>query len=280
MSVLPAYRTRSVLPAPAPGGFAELMAHRRLLWAFVASDLKNRYVGSSIGFFWTVVTPLLELATYTFVFHGLIGVNFHPEGGYAHYALFLFCGMVTWLSMADALVRASTSIREHGHLIKKVQFPSIVLPAHVVAASVLNQLIRIGVLAAGCLVLGVGVSWHLLLVPLVVLAQSVFTVGLGLMLATVSVYFRDTVHWINAVLLLWMFITPIFYPAAVYPKRFILLLQLNPMAHLVGVYQELILNHRLPHPNSLLVVLMMSTFSLLVGYAVFSYHRERFPDLV
>jgi ABC-type polysaccharide/polyol phosphate export permease len=101
-----------------------------------------------------------------------------------------------------------------------------------------------------------------------------------MLLATTHVYFRDTIHWVKAGLLLWMFVTPIFYPAGAYPPRFGLLLNLNPLAHLVGVYRELILNHTIPHPHSMLVVVVMALFSLMLGYSVFHQHRDRFSDLV
>ncbi len=258
----------------------DLWDHRRLLWAFVVNDLRHRYVGSSIGFFWTVVTPIMELVIYTFVFHVLIGVRFHTAGGWDHYALFLFSGMVTWYAVADGLTRATTTITEHGHLIKKVNFPSVVLPAHVVASAVLNQGIRIGILAVASLALGMGLSWHFLLVPIFVAIQALLVLGLGLLLATTNVYFKDTVHWVKTVLLLGMFVTPVFFPAAEYPKRFILVLQLNPFAHLVGVYRELILNHRLPHPNSVLAPTILAVFAFLVGYSVYHHHRQKFADLV
>lgn len=267
-------------PLPAQGGFTEFWRYRRLLIAFVLTDLRNRYVGSSIGFFWTVVTPLMELITYTFVFHGLIGVNFHPEGGWGHYALFLFSGMVTWTGVSDAIVRATPSLKENAHLIKKVNFPSIVLPAHMVISAMLNQVLRLVVLVIAVALMGPGLSWTLLLLPVFLVVQHVFTLGLGLFLSTMNVYFRDTTHWVNAALMLWMFITPIFYPAAVYPKKFILLLQLNPLAHLVGVFQELVMNQRLPHPNSVAVLCVLALFSLLAGYSIFTYHRDKFADLV
>ncbi len=262
------------------GGATEFWHHRRLLWAFVLTDLRNRYVGSSIGFFWTVVTPLLELVTYTFVFHGLIGVNFHPDGGWGHYALFLFSGMVTWLGVSDAIVRSTPSLKENAHLIKKVNFPSIVLPAHMVASALLNQCLRLAVLVVAVSVIGPGPSWAMLLIPPMLVVQHAFTLGIGLFLSTMNVYFRDTAHWVNAGLMLWMFITPIFYPAAIYPKKFILLLQLNPLAHLVGIFQEIVMNQTLPHPHSLAVATVLALFSLLAGYSIFSYHRERFADLV
>ena len=280
----PAHPVRVITPEPDPespgGGLGELWRARRLLWAFVFNDLKHRYVGSSIGFFWTVVTPLIELVTYTFVFHGLMGITFHPAGNWTHYALFLFCGMITWMSVSEGVTRATSVIAEHAHLIKKVNFPSIVLPAYVVLSAVLSQVIRLAVLAAGAMVVGKGLSWHFLLVPFVLCVQTMFVLGVGMALSTTQVYFRDTVHGVKAFLLVWMFLTPIFYPAAAYPKEAILILQLNPIAHLVGVYHELILNQRMPHPHNLLVIGVMGLFALLVGYSIFHRHQDRFPDLV
>ncbi|MGB0641224.1 MAG: ABC transporter permease [Myxococcota bacterium] len=262
------------------GGVTELWQHRRLMWAFVLKDLRHRYTGSTIGFFWTVITPLLELMTYTFVFHVLIGVKFHPAGGWSNYALFLFGGMVTWMAFAEGVTRATRSITEHAHLIKKLNFPAIVLPAHLIVSAVLNQCIRLGVLCGAAMVLGHGLSWHLLLVPLVVVVQTALVLGIGLLLATMNVYFRDTGHWLQSVLLLGMFVTPIFYPANVYPVRFKLLLQLNPIAHLVGVVQELMLNHRFPHPHSIIVSVIVAGICLVIGYSVFHHHRDKFADLV
>ncbi len=261
-------------------GIGALWSQRHLIWALVVRDLRFRYTGSSLGFFWTVVTPLLELVTYTFVFHVLIGVTFMEGMGGAHYALFLFCGMVTWYAVSDGLARAATSVTENGHLIKKVHFPPIVLPGHVVASAVLNQCIRILLLAVAALALGNGLSWTFLLVPFAVLVEAAFVMGVGLVLSVTQVYFRDTVHWVKAVLLLWMFVTPIFYPASNYPEQFKLLLLLNPLAHLVGVFHELVLNQRLPHPHSVIVVTVMAALSLTVGYSVFRHHRDRFADLV
>jgi lipopolysaccharide transport system permease protein len=262
------------------GGLFQLWTHRSLMWTFVLKDLRHRYTGSTIGFFWTVITPLLELLTYTFVFHVLIGVKFHPAGGWSNYALYLFAGMVVWMAFSEGLTQATTSIREHAHLIKKLNFPAIILPAHLIASAVLNQFIRLGVLVGAAIVLGHGLSWHLALVPLIVAVQTMLVLGLGLILATMNVYFRDTIHWLQSILLLLMFMTPIFYPASVYPQRFKLVLQLNPLAHLVGVIQELILNHRFPHPHSIILSVVVSVLCLIIGYSVFHHHKDRFSDLV
>ena len=112
------------------------------------------------------------------------------------------------------------------------------------------------------------------------LLQISFTLGLGLLLATANIYFQDTNHWVNAVLLMWMFVTPVFYPAASYPEKYVLLLQLNPLAHLVGIYRELILNQSFPHPNSLLIFGVVAVLLLFVGHSVFHHHHKKFADLV
>ena len=104
-------------PGHATGGVLALWAYRRLLWDFVKRDLSYRYTGSAVGILWTVITPLMELITYTFVFHGLIGVSFQPQGGWTHYALFLFCGMVTWMAVSDGISHATGSVASHGQLI-------------------------------------------------------------------------------------------------------------------------------------------------------------------
>ena len=269
-----------VEPGHATAGLGVFWSHRSLLWDFVQFDLKQRYTGGSLGFFWTVVTPVLELITSTFVFHGLLGIRFEEQSGWTHYALYLFCGMVTWLSFSDGLSQAVVSLTNNGHLIKKINFPTLLLPAHVVLSALLNQAIRTMVLVLAILLFTQQLSWTILLVPFVMGMQLVLTLGVGLLLSVGAVYFRDMSHWVNAILLLLMFLTPVVYPAAVYPRQYSLLLQLNPLAHLVGVYRELLLNGTLPHPHSMLIVMVTSSLALLVGYSVFHHHQRQLADVV
>lgn len=253
---------------------------RGLLWAFVRKDLQQRYVGSSIGFFWTVVNPVLELVTYTFVFHVLLDVRFHPSGNTTHYVLFMFCAMIAWSAFADGITRATASVTDAGHLLRKLHFPAVVLPAHVVASAVVNQGIRLGILLLGMLLVGDGLSWHVLLVPIFVVIQAAFTLGVGLLLATLNVYYRDMGHWVSAALMIGMFITPVFYPASAYPREFLLVLYPNPMAQIVGILQGLLLNQHVPHLNSMLYAAVAAVGALVVGASVFAHNRRHFPDLV
>lgn len=266
-------------PAPLRRELKLLWTHRDLLLQFAFNDLKHRYIGSLMGVFWMVINPIIELATYTFVFHVLMKVNFSPQGGVVHYSLFLFCGMVAWFAVADSLNRSVKCITESGHLIKKVNFPAAVLPGHIVLSAVFNQSVRTVILALGVIFVGNGLSGWFLLVPGFIVLQAIFVVGLAFFLSTAQVYFRDTAHWVNAGLLAWMFVTPIFYPASAYPDQAQLLLQLNPLAHIVGIYQELILNQRLPNVRQIFLVVLFSFGTFAAGYSVFAHHRKRFADL-
>lgn len=273
---------RAAEPAPVTvrGELLELWRARQLLWAFVWNDLRARYVGSSIGFFWTVVNPILELVTFTFVFHVLIGIKYHPTGDTTQYVLFLFCGMVVWNTFADGITRATTSIRTHAHLVRKINFPSIVLPAHVVLSAVVNQGFRLLILLLGMLLIGDGISWHVALLPPFLVLQACFTLGVGLMVATLNVYFRDMGHWVEAALRIGMFVTPVFYPASAYPREFVLLLYPNPMAQFVGISQGLLLNQHIPFVNSMLWAALTSIAALVAGVWVFAHNRRQFADLV
>lgn len=267
-------------PITIRGELAELWAGRGVLWALVGRDLHNRYVGSAIGFLWTVVNPILELVTFTFVFHVLIGVRYHPTGDAAHYVLFLFSGMITWGAFADGITRATTSVRDNAHLVRKMRFPVAVLPAQAVLSAVVNQAFRLVILLIGAVLLGDGLDWHALLVAPFVVVQAMFTLGVGLLLATLNVYYRDVSHWVEAALRLGMFVTPVFYPASAYPRALVLLLYPNPMAQLVGIQQGLVLNQALPAMNSMIWATLAAGAALALGAWVFAHSRRQFADLV
>ena len=274
-----------LLPAPGRDPDPISMARyyyrfRGLLFSFVVNDLKSRYVGSFIGFFWTVLDPILELLIYTFVFSVILQVRFDSEGDTVHYALFLFCGMVAWFNVQESLSRATPVLAESAHLIKKMNFPALILPLHVVLSGTLNQIIRTGVLLLGLSVTGYGLSYHVLFLPLVIALQVVLLLGLAMILATLHVFFKDIGHMVKMGLMVWMFITPIFYPPASIPEQFKFMLVLNPMAHLIGIYQELLLNHRLPHEGSVIILATFTLFSFIIGNLFFARYQGQFADLV
>jgi len=257
-----------------------LRRYGALTRSFAINDIRTRYVGSLMGFFWAVVQPLLELGTYTFVFTVILLVRFEEHYDTWTNALYLFCGMVAWLSVSETLSRSVNVVRENAHLIKKLRFPPSVLCSYLVLSEGFSALVRFGLLFAAALLLGQGLSLHCLLFLPVLAVQMLFTLGLAMLLATTQVYFKDTQHLLGPALMIWMFITPIFYPASLFPKQFSPLLMLNPLSHLIGIYRELVLNHVFPQWGSLVIFTTMAVTTFLLGAITFHRHSRRFPDLV
>jgi lipopolysaccharide transport system permease protein len=251
-----------------------------LLRSFVIKDIRTRYVGSLMGFFWSVIQPLIELLTYTFVFTVILRVRFEPGFPLLTNALYLFAGMVPWLTLSETLNRSTNAVRTHAHLVKKARFPSSALCGYIALSEAFSQLVRFALLFLAALIIRQGLSWHALLVLPVLVFQLLFTLGLSQLLATTQVFFKDTQHLLGAGLMIWLFITPIFYPASLFPKVFSPILMLNPLSHLVGIYRELILNHRLPHGGSLVIFGTAALLTFGIGAFTFQRHARRFPDLV
>lgn len=265
---------------PEPSPLSRALRFAGLVRSFVDKDLRTRYVGSGMGFFWTVIDPLIELLTYTFVFTVILKVRFQDNFSLGVNALYLFAGMVPWFTISESLTRCTNVVRENHHLIHKVRFPAALLPTYVVLSETFNQVIRFGVLFAAVLLIGHGLSWHIVLLLPVLVLQTAFVLGVGMLLATTQVYFKDTRQLLAPALMIWLFITPIFYPASLFPARFAPVLMFNPLSHLVGIYRELILNHRPPHPGSLIIFGTSAVLVFALGYATFKRHEREFPDLV
>ena len=263
-----------------PGLREQVGRYLDLVQSFAIKDVRMRYVGSLMGFFWTVVHPVLELLTYTFVFTVILQVRFEEHYSMGSNALFLFCGMVPWLTLSESLSRCTNVVRENSHLMRKVLFPPSVLCSYIVLSETFNQCIRFVLLFIAALIVGEGLTFHVLIIVPVLFLQVLFTLGLSMFLATTQVFFKDTLHLLSPILMIWLFITPIFYPAHLFPKMFAPLLMLNPLAHLVGIYRELVLNHRLPHWGSVVIFGTCAIVFFLLGSFVFHRHSKRFADLV
>jgi len=265
---------------PGPGMAEQVQRYFDLVRSFVIKDVRMRYVGSLMGFFWTVVHPFLELLTYTFVFTVILQVRFEDHYSMGTNALFLFCGMVPWLTLSESLSRCTNVVRENSHLIRKVRFPPSVLCSYIVLSETFNQLIRFFLLFLAALLIGQGLTLHALIIIPVLLLQMMFTLGVSMFLASTQVFFKDTLHLLSPILMIWLFITPIFYPAHLFPKIFTPVLMLNPLAHLVGIYRELILNHRLPHWGSVVIFGTCAVLAFALGSFIFHRHSRNFSDLV
>ena len=259
---------------------AKLFRFRGLIQTLVVRDLKARYRGSVLGFFWSFINPLLLLLIYNFVFStvmpGVRPADLEP------YALFMFCGILPWTWFSSSLLESSNTLIAGGNLIKKVLFPAEVLPIVTVLANMVHFFLGLPILAAFVLYYQRPVDpLELLWFPVIVLVQLVLTTGLALFLSALTVHFRDVKDLLGNLLTLWFFSTPIIYPMLTAPEDLRWWLNLNPMTHLMISYQEVLF---FPGPHGhykwLLALGALSVVVFFAGYFVFDRLRDSFAEEV
>ncbi len=260
--------------------FRMIRRHHHLILTLVFRDLKSRYVGSAMGFFWAVINPLIVLIVFSYVFTTIFKQR-AGAAGEENFFLFMFCGLWPWLGFQEGVSRSSYSVIENANFVKMVVFPSEVLVISTVLSSFVQQVIGFILFIAFLLAKGqLGNPLYLLLLPPVFLLQLTFSVGLGWVLAALTVFFRDVAQVSNALLMVWFYVTPIVYPASMVPSSLHLLLTVNPMHHLLSMYRSLILGGRLPDPMGALYVVAISAAALWAGSNVFGHLKMTFADLL
>ena len=258
----------------------QLFRYRALISSLVARELKARYRGSVLGFFWSIINPLLLLVIYTVVFTVVLPGVHPPE--LEPYAVFMFCGILPWTWFSSSLLESSNVLMAGGNLIKKVLFPAEVLPIVTVLAGLVHFCLWLPILAAFLIYYRVPVTpTDLLWLPLIVAIQLVLTVGLALLVSALTVHFRDVRDLLTNLLTLWFFATPIIYPITQAPERVRRLLNLNPFTHLVIAYQEVLFKAGpFMQGDRLLAVGAVSLVVLLFGYFAFDRLRDTLVEEV
>ena len=261
---------------------AQLTRCRGLIQGLVARELKARYRGSVLGFFWSFINPLLLLLIYTFVFTAVMPARFE---GIDKYAIFLFCGLLPWTWFSSSLIESANVLMAGGNLIKKVLFPAEVLPIVTVLANLVHFFLGLPILVLFLVIYRqppdlAGLAWF----PVVVLVQLVLTLGLSFLISALTVHFRDIKDILSNLLTFWFFATPIIYPMAQivkphpWAKR---LLDANPFTHLAISYQEILYwPGPFGHWRWLLALGAASILVFLAGYFVFDRLRDSFAEEV
>jgi lipopolysaccharide transport system permease protein len=260
--------------------FGELLRYRGLIQSLVSRELKARYRGSILGFFWSFVNPLLLLTIYSFVFEKILP---NAAKDTTPYAVFMFSGLLPWTWFSASLMDASGSLISGGNLIKKVLFPAEVLPIVSVLANMVHFIFGLLILAVFMIRAGHYPDWNeFAWFPVVVLVQLVFTLGLGLILAALTVHFRDIRDLLQNLLTFWFFATPIIYYYKMESVQgFIWLFNWNPFFHLSVSYQEVLFFHGdFGHKWWLLSLGGASIGLFLAGYWLFDRLRDSFAEVV
>lgn len=264
-----------------------ILQYRDLIHNLVLRDLKVRYRNSALGVLWSLMNPLLMMLVFTLVFTVMAPVR---SGELQNFPVFVLCALLPWNFFSQSIIGATGSIVTNGVLLKKVYFPREILPLSMVVANLINFLIALTVLFAMILIFGIPLTVWLVYLPLIILIQVVFTLGIGFIVAAVNVFYRDTQQVIDVLMLAWFFVTPIFYPLDILPRSYVipgldytlnvwrLAYILNPMASLIANYRVVLFDGASPAPDFLIRTAVTSAVVFLAGWLIFNHYSWRFAE--
>jgi lipopolysaccharide transport system permease protein len=256
--------------------FRDIYRYREAVRNLVARDLKVRYSNSVLGIVWSLFSPLLMTLVYYVVFTYLV------PSGIEKFPVFIMVGLMPWTYFTSSLIGTTLAVSNNGHLINRVYFPREVLPLANLLSNGVNFLISLVLLFVFIAVFRIQLGVSLVWLPVIMLIQTALSFGLGLLLAAVNVYFRDTQQLVDVAVLAWFFVTPIIYSIdRIHNSTLKLLLQIvNPMAGLVIAYRHVLYSGDWPQLGLLAITALEAILILVIGAFVFRRLSPAFAEEV
>jgi ABC-2 type transport system permease protein len=261
----------------------KMFYEKRWLIRYMAQrQVARTYQGSYLGLIWAFLSPLLMVALLTLIFSELIGIKFREVTGNPslNFGIFLYCGLLPFLTYSQALSRGVSIIQRNNNLVQGVVFPLEILPLTTIVAALLQNVFGIGALLVVLVALGESLHLTTLLMPLVLIPQLLFTLGLCYLVAVAGTYVPDIRETLRAVIRGTFFITPILWPTGRVPEEWSFLVDYNPLAVLVNAYRDLIINGKVPGLESALWFSLFAAALFVVGLFVFDRVKHNFADLI
>jgi ABC-2 type transport system permease protein len=245
-------------------------------------EISRGYRESYLGLVWSFLSPLLMVVLLTVIFSEVIGIRFREVTGDSslNFGLYLYCGLIPFLAYSQAVSQGVNVIRRNRNLVQGVVFPLEILPVTTVIASLVQSVIGVGALMAVLAVLEHRLHWTVVVLPLVLLPQLLFTMGLCYLMTVAGAYVPDVRETLRAVVRATFFITPIIWPISRVPEDWRFLVDYNPLAVLVGAYRDLILEGELPSSMSYGYFFLLSLALFILGFVAFNRVKHNFADLI
>lgn len=248
-----------------------------LVVALALRDVSTRYKHSFLGLYWALVNPLITSLIFAFVFGSVLKAQ---PAGHVPYAVFLVVNLTLWSFFANSLTSATSSVVQNGSLISKIYFPRLVLPTAAVVARVVDFTFSAGAVAIFMLFYRIRVGWVLPLFLLAFVVLFVLALGVSYFVAALNVMYRDTSQIVGVVIMLWMYLSPVMYTAAVLPAKVRFWVDLNPISGALEFAQAIIFTHHLPSFGPLLYSAAVSIGLLCAGSAYFRHMEDAFGEIM
>lgn len=234
----------------------------------VVQELRVRYQRSILGFFWTLLNPILMMMTLSWVFSHL----FHRID---NYTLYLFSGMVPWGFLHGSVSEGAVCVIANEGLIRKIFVPKLVFPLVRLLINLVTLALSLVSLFLLLWPMGARPSFALVLLPAAILLFAAFTLGLSLVVATANTFYRDCGHLVSVILQAWYFATPILYSASDFPDTVQWRFRLNPAYYFIELFHDMIFLGRCPHVSTFCVAGVIALVSLGIGYATFKSQEDK-----
>lgn len=274
----PASERRTLIKSEEKGvqlDLGELWYSRELLYFLTLRDIKVRYKQTLMGVAWVIIQPLTTVLIFTLVFNRFVRL----ETGSLPYPLFALSGLLLWLFFANAVTNSTHSLVSNANLITKVYFPRMFVPAASVGAGLVDLSVAFLLLIGLCFYYGVGLTLNVLLLPLFILLMALLALGVGLLSAAVTVKYRDLRHALPFVIQLWMFASPVIYPASIVPEKWKWMVLVNPVAGIIEGFRSSLTGRPFDWIH---VALSAAVTLLLLACSVYTFRRfeHTFADVV
>ena len=241
-----------------------------LIIELVLRDIKVKYKRSILGFAWSILNPLLMMVVMSIVFSTIF------KSSIKNFPMYLITGQVVFSFFSEATNMAMISIIGNGGLIKKVYIPKYIFPLSKVMFSFSNMLFSLVAVIIVAIATKLPITPVILLFPLPLIYVFIFSLGVGLLLASYAVFFRDLLHLYGIIILIWTYLTPIFYPISILPAKVKMLILLNPLYVYIDNFREIILYGRIPSLSSNLLCITYAFLALLIGTLAFRRTKDKF----
>ena len=256
---------------------SSMWAYRSFIFGSVKREFQSRYRNSMLGAAWTVINPLAMIVVYTLIFTQIMRAKLPGIDSQYAYSIYLCTGVLVWGYFAEILTRAQNVFIENANLIKKINFPRLCLPIVIVANATLNFVIIFGLFTLFLILSGSFPGFvYFAMIPLLIV-QVAFSIGLGITLGVLNVFFRDVGQFFSVVIQFWFWLTPIVYPITILPEAVRAYLVYNPMLNLMVGYQDIIVAQQLPDWESMWPITLLAFGFCVFGMMIF---RKRSGEMV
>jgi lipopolysaccharide transport system permease protein len=253
----------------------QLWAYRELLYFLTWRDIKLRYKQTLLGAGWAIIQPLFAMLLFTLFFGKLARIQ--SDG--IPYPLFAYAALVPWTFFANALTNSGNSLVGNSNLITKIYFPRVIIPGAAVLAGLLDFLIAFVLLIPLLFYYHIAPTWNLLLLPVFILLVTLLAVGVGMWLSALNVKYRDVRYALPFLVQLWLFASPVIYPASMMPARWRWVLALNPMTGIIEGFRTALFGGKFD-PLTTLTAAGLTIVILIISFIAFQRVEDRFADVV